>query len=238
MNHLISLISVIAILFTIASALTWLLNRKFRHLFCVPEGQAGLLYRHGLYVRRSNAGHQVIWGRGWRMNLIDLRKASLLVVGQELLTADHVGLKASLLVTYEVTEPAKAIHETQNWQGDLHNAAQLALRAVTGKSTVEALLGQRLELGAQLLARVQPEAARIGIHVFVVEIKDVTLPVELKRAFTEVLKARQEGLAALERARGESAAFRHLANAARVIDDNPALKNGAPVGEPQTAEAG
>jgi regulator of protease activity HflC (stomatin/prohibitin superfamily) len=51
------------------------------------------------------------------------------------------------------------------------------------------------------------------------------LPGELKRAFAEVLKARQEGQAALERARGESAALRNLANAARLLENNPALHN-------------
>ncbi|MCA1706792.1 MAG: hypothetical protein LC808_27445 [Actinobacteria bacterium] len=35
--------------------------------------------------------------------------------------------------------------------------------------------------------------------------------------------ARAEGLAALERARGETAALRNLANAARLCADNPAL---------------
>ena len=38
-----------------------------------------------------------------------------------------------------------------------------------------------------------------------------------------MVKARQEGLAALEKARGESAALRNLANAARMLDNNPSL---------------
>jgi hypothetical protein len=124
-----------------------------------------------------------------------------------------------------VSDPAKAAHDTQNWQSELHNAAQLALRAVAGGVAVEALLNQRLEIGAQLLARVQPEAARIGINVLAVEVKDLMFPADLKRAFADVLKAKQEGQAALERARGESAALRNLANAARVLEGNPALMN-------------
>ena len=198
---------------------------SFRRVFCVPEGRTGLVYHHGLYVRRNNAGRHVIWGRGWTMSLIDLRKASLPVAGQEVLSADNVGLKASLVVTYEVVDPVKATHETQNWLGDLYNATQLALRAVVGGIAVEALLTQRLEIGAQLLARVQPEAAKVGVNVLAVEVKDVALPNDLKRAFADVLKAKQEGHAALERARGESAALRNLANAARVLEGNPALMN-------------
>ena len=198
---------------------------KLRRVFCVPEGRTGLVYRHGLYVRRNNGGRHVIWGRGWTMSLVDLRKASLPVAGQEVLSADNVGLKASLVVTYQVVDPVKAAHDTQNWLGDLYNAAQIALRAVAGSVTIETLLGQRPDLGPQLLARMKTDAEKIGVNVLAVEIRDVTLPNDLKRAFADVLKAKQEGLAALERARGESAALRNLANAARVLDGNPALMN-------------
>jgi regulator of protease activity HflC (stomatin/prohibitin superfamily) len=198
---------------------------RIRHVFIVPEGYAGLLYHHGLFVRRINAGKHVVWGLGWTLDAQDVRKASLLVAGQDVLTADNVGLKLSLLVTYQVIDPIKAAHETQNWQGELYNAAQLALRSIVSGVAVEALLNQRLEIGAQLLARVQPEAAKIGINALAVEVKDVMFPADLKRAFAEVLKAKQEGHAALERARGESAALRNLANAARVLEGNPALMN-------------
>jgi regulator of protease activity HflC (stomatin/prohibitin superfamily) len=201
------------------------LAKEFRHAFLVPEGYAGLLYHKGKFVEVLGAGRPVRWGRHYTLDAQDLRKTSLLVAGQDVLTADNVGLKLSLLVSYQVMDPVKAAHETQNWQGDLYNFAQLALRSVVGGVAVEALLTQRLELGAQLLARVQPEAAKIGINVLAVEVKDVMFPADLKRAFAEVLKAKQEGQAALERARGESASLRNLANAARVLEGNPALMN-------------
>jgi regulator of protease activity HflC (stomatin/prohibitin superfamily) len=199
--------------------------KNWRHAFLVPEGYAGLLYHKGKFAQVLGAGRHIRWGRYFTLDAQDLRKTSLLVAGQEVLTADNVGLKLSLLVTYQVTDPVKAAHETQHWQGELYNAAQLALRAVVGGVAVEALLNQRLDIGAQLLARVQPEAAKIGIHVQAVEVKDVMFPAELKRAFADVLKAKQEGQAALERARGESASLRNLANAARVLEGNPALMN-------------
>jgi regulator of protease activity HflC (stomatin/prohibitin superfamily) len=209
----------------IAGAIIPLAVKEFRHVFLVPEGWAGLMYHHGLYVRRNNAGRHIVWGRGWNIKLIDLRKTFLLVPGQDVLTADNVGLKVSLLVTYQIVDPVKASHDTQNWLGDLYNAAQLALRGVINAIAIEALFNQRLEIGSQLLARLQPEAAKIGINVLAIEVKDVTLPADLKRAFAEVLKAKQEGHAALERARAESASLRHLANAARVLEGNPALMN-------------
>lgn len=214
-------IAIAAIAFLIAAAQF----KKVRRAFIVPEGYAGLLYNKGKFAEVLGPGRHIRWGRHFTLDAADLRKTSLTIAGQEVLTADNVGLKFSLLVTYQVADPVKAAHETQNWQTDLYNAAQLALRAVVSGIAVDALLHQRLDISAQLLARVQPEAAKIGVNVIAVEVKDVMFAAELKRAFADVLKAKQEGQAALERARGESAALRNLANAARVLEGNPALMN-------------
>jgi regulator of protease activity HflC (stomatin/prohibitin superfamily) len=163
---------------------------RFRHFFRVPEGWAGLLYRHGLYVRRNNAGRHLVWGCGWTMNLVDLRKTAQPVAAAEVLTADNVGVRLGLLVTHQVTEPARAAHETQHWPRDVAHSAERALRAVVAGVSVDALLNARLELGPQLLARVQPEAAKIGVDVLTIEVTEVTLPPELRRAgLTKTLSA-------------------------------------------------
>jgi regulator of protease activity HflC (stomatin/prohibitin superfamily) len=199
--------------------------QKLRHRFIVPEGFTGLLYQHGKFAIQLAAGRHIRWGRGFTVTLQDLRKALLAVTGQEVLTSDNVSLKANLSVSYEITDPVKAIHVTQHWPSDVHNLVQLALRAVVGGLPVESLPTQRQDLAAKLLALVQPEATKFGVRVHAVELKDLMYPSELKRAFAESLKARQEGQAALERARGESAALRNLANAARVLEGNPELMN-------------
>ena len=222
MHYIILVVIVIAIFGTVIAVAV---AKEFRHAFLVPEGFAGRLYHKGKFVGVLGAGRHIRWGRYFSLGAQDLRKGALVVSGQEVLTADNVGLKISLLVNYQVADPAKAAHESQNWQSDLYNGAQLALRAVVSGVAVEALLNQRLELGAQLLARVQQDSAKIGINLLAVEVKDVMFPAELKRAFAEVLKAKQEGHDALERARGESASLRNLANAARVLEGNPALMN-------------
>lgn len=215
-------IAIVAMLFLI-SALSKL--PKLRHDFIVPEGYAGLLYQHGKFVQVLGPGRHIRWGRNFTVTPSDTRKATLAVAGQDVLTADNIVVKLTLVVTHQITDPAKAAHDTQNWYGDLYTSAQLALRAVVGSVAAEALLTQRPDLAPQLLSRVQPDAAKIGLTVHAVEVKDVMLPADLKRAFADTLKAKQEGLAALERARGESAALRNLANAARVLEGNPALMN-------------
>jgi regulator of protease activity HflC (stomatin/prohibitin superfamily) len=54
-------------------------------------------------------------------------------------------------------------------------------------------------------------------------LRDVMVPAELRGAAAEVSTARAQGRVTLERARSEVAATRALANAARMIADQPAL---------------
>src|SRR5262245_40204887 len=125
------LIFSIGIAVVIAVISRWL--RKLRHEFTVPDGFAGLLYHHGEFIAPPlPPGRLVRWGRNFQVQVHDLRKTAYTIAGQEILTADNVSLKVSLLVTGQLVDVVKAVRETQNWYGDLWNAAQLALRAVAG----------------------------------------------------------------------------------------------------------
>lgn len=68
-----------------------------------------------------------------------------------------------------------------------------------------------------------PRLETIGVELQDASLRDLTFPGDVKKIFTQVVKARQEGLAALEKGRGETAALRNLANAAALIERSPSL---------------
>jgi regulator of protease activity HflC (stomatin/prohibitin superfamily) len=94
------------------------------------------------------------------------------------------------------------------------------LQAVSELTLEEFLTQQSTALAAakDAVADVLP-----GTRLDALLVTSVTLPPEVRKMFTEVERARREGLAQLERARGEQAALRALANAARNLADNPHL---------------
>lgn len=189
----------------------------------VPEGHAGLLYQKGRYARTLSAGLYWLWRSTTRVELVDLRLRSLTVPGQEVLCRDQVTLKVSVAVRYAVAAPDVALHRVQSYTEELYLAVQLALRAEVAQHALEELVAGRVALGTALRERVAEPARGFGLTVEAVELKDVMLPADLRRAFAEALKARKEGQAALEKARGETAALRNLANAARMVEQSPAL---------------
>jgi regulator of protease activity HflC (stomatin/prohibitin superfamily) len=99
----------------------------------------------------------------------------------------------------------------------------MALREIVGKEKIDAILENRSGIGTKLMDLTSKKASEFGLKLISADVKDMMLPGEMKKAFTQLVKAQKEGQAALERARGETAALRSLANAARMMDDNPNL---------------
>ena len=144
------------------------------------------------------------------------------VPGQEMLTADGAGVRATVAATIAVTDPL-AVVRNGGWHQAFYLAVQLALRTAVAERDLAALLEQRNELDRVLTDAVGPQAGPLGLTLRAIAVRDFIVPGELKRAVADIVSARLSGQAALERARGETAALRNLANAARQMADNPAL---------------
>jgi regulator of protease activity HflC (stomatin/prohibitin superfamily) len=186
-------------------------------------------YERGLRFVRGVLKNEVTAGRHWHLRAqttirtVDLRAAQIAVNGQEVLTKDGVAVKVSLSATYRVVQPRIATLTSTDYIAAFYTELQQALRAAISGADVDSLLAQRADVGPQILTQTQPIAEQLGLVIERVALRDLTFPGELKKIFAEVVKARQEGLAVLERARGETAALRSLANAASMVEGNPHL---------------
>jgi regulator of protease activity HflC (stomatin/prohibitin superfamily) len=134
-----------------------------------------------------------------------------------------VALKLSLVARYVVGDAAAYVLSDSASGRTMYLDIQLGLREVVAGKTVDEILAARTTIGPEILALVAPQVMTIGIELTAVEVRDVMVPSDLKRAFAAVVAARHDGAAALERARGETAALRSLANAGRMVGDNPGL---------------
>lgn len=189
----------------------------------VFEYERGLRFHRGKFVGVSEPGKYWLWSGRGHIRKVDTRLRVVSVSGQEVLSADGVALKVSVLATFRIVDPARAVLELENAEAALHSALQLSLRGIIAASAVEDLLQRRAAIGPELLKTVAEPAKALGLELVSADLKDLTLPGDLKKIFSQVVRARQEGLAALERARGETAALRNLANAARLVAGTPQL---------------
>jgi len=184
--------------------------------------EAGLLYKNGVFVRRVGPGRYST-ALGKTIEKVDMRDRQVVLGGQEILTQDHISLRISIVIGYRVSDPEKHVLKVQNAANQLYVSAQLALRVAIAARSFEEILVDKGEVGEAVLDALKEPAARLGIEPLAVSVRDITLPPALKKAYNEAQTAKQEGLAALERARGESATLRNLANSARMLENNPEL---------------
>lgn len=189
----------------------------------VRQFETVLVYRDGVQERALGPGRHRLRRRRRELVRFDLRPELVLVTNQEILTADGLAPRVTLAARVRVVDAGLAHEAAQDGAAELYVALQVALRNRVAARTLEELLAAREALVAEVAQDVAPAAAAVGREVVEVAARDLAVPAELRYAAARVVVARQEGLAALERARGETAALRSLANAARLAQDVPAL---------------
>lgn len=187
---------------------------EFEHVVLVRRGCIERVLQPGVHRLRPRIDRLVRFPRAEQI---------LVVKGQETLTGDGAGVRATVALTYRIADAIEATRASP-FVERLHLKVQLALRNVLGERELEQLLADRSTLDSALVNQVRHSVGdEIGVIVIDVAVRDLIVPGALRAAVAEVVSARLAGQAALERARGETAALRSLANAARLAQDNPAL---------------
>jgi regulator of protease activity HflC (stomatin/prohibitin superfamily) len=191
----------------------------------IREYERGMLYRAGRFVRILTPGRYRIWQalRHESVAVVDTRWTTLAINGQEMVTADKIGLRLNLVASYRVTDPVAALHTVASYTAQVYQELQLALREVVAGTALDTLMAEKTQLSAALRDGVAPITAAFGVELGNVGVKDVVLPGEVKRMLSQEAEAERAGRAALIAARSETATTRNLVNAARLLAENPAL---------------
>jgi len=191
----------------------------------VETGHVGLLFRDGRHEATLAPGGYALWKGVARAAVVpvDQRELMVDVPGQEIMTADKVTLRLNAVVIYKVVDALRAVTTVEDHRVALYREAQLALRAVVGARTLEALLGEKEAVGRELDAALRERLSAIGLEVVSLGIRDVILPGEMKELMNKVIEAQKAAEAALITRREATAAMRSQANTARILEQNPTL---------------
>ena len=214
MEYLLIVIILIAIFFVL---------RIGARRITVFEYEKGLKYRKGKFKELVGPGQYWYIPYFVIIQKIDTRPRFVSIAGQEVLSSDGVTLKVSIAANFEISDLDIAINKIQSFQDALYIELQLALREIIGAADIDTILSNRDEMSTKLKEMTEQKIKKLGLKLISVSLKDIMFPGKLKEMFAQVINAKKEGLAALEKARGETAALRHLANAAKMLDSNPNL---------------
>jgi regulator of protease activity HflC (stomatin/prohibitin superfamily) len=157
-----------------------------------------------------------------RMVRISLRTVVHDVPPQDIITRDNVSVKVNAVVYFRVIDPRRAVVEVENYMYATSQLAQTTLRSVLGQAEMDDLLAERDRLNQQLQTILDHQTDPWGIKVSAVEVKHVDLPQDMQRAMARQAEAEREKRAKIIHAEGELIASEKLAQAAAIIDREPA----------------
>ncbi|MFH0774222.1 MAG: slipin family protein [bacterium] len=153
---------------------------------------------------------------------IDTRTITMDIPPQEVITKDNVTLKVNAVVYFRVIDPNAAVTKVANYGYATLQIAQTTLRSVLGQGELDDLLIQRDKINQKLQEIIDGQTEPWGIKVSVVEVKDIELPEEMKRAMAKQAEAEREKRAKVIHAEGEYQAAERLTQAAETITRSPA----------------
>jgi regulator of protease activity HflC (stomatin/prohibitin superfamily) len=186
------------------------------------EYQRGVVFRLGRLTGARGPGLIFLVPFGIeRMKKMDLRIVALDIAPQDTITKDNVSMKVNAVVYFRVTDPSKAVVEIEDYYFATSQLAQTTLRSVIGQSELDELLVEREQINKVVRDIIDEGTDAWGIEVTAVEVKDIDLPQEMKRAMARQAEAERERRGKIIAAAGEAEAAIKLAEAAQLIQDYP-----------------
>jgi regulator of protease activity HflC (stomatin/prohibitin superfamily) len=186
------------------------------------EYERGVIFRLGKLTRAKGPGLIFLVPFGVeRMKKMDLRIVALDIAPQDTITKDNVSVRVNAVVYFRVADPTKAVIEIEDYYFATSQLAQTTLRSVIGQSELDELLAERERINEIVRQIIDEGTDPWGIDVVGVEIKDIDLPQEMKRAMAKQAEAERERRAKVISAEGEYQASTKLAAAAEIIQQFP-----------------
>ncbi len=188
----------------------------------VRQYERGVKFTLGKYSGLMDPGLRIIIPLIQTWEKVDLRIKAVDVPSQECVSKDNVSLKVNAVLYYKISAADKAILEVEHFAYAVSQLAQTTMRNIVGEFELDEILQKREELSQKIKGIVDKDTDPWGIKVEKIEIKDIELPENMKRAMAHQAEAERDRRARITLALGESQAAEKLAEAARVIGKEPA----------------
>jgi regulator of protease activity HflC (stomatin/prohibitin superfamily) len=183
----------------------------------IKQYEEAVVLRLGKYKRILKPGLRYVIPGFEKAYRVDLRIRTIDVEPQETISRDTVPVNVDAVIYYKVQDIKKAVLDVEEFQKAAIKLAQTTLRDIVGKSTLDQLLMKKDQIGEAIKKILDKGTDEWGIKVSNVEIKDVTIPEDLKRAMARESEAVREKRARIIKAEAELEASKKLKEASETL---------------------
>ena len=187
----------------------------------INEYERGIKFTFGKFSKIMLPGWRLVIPVFQSYKKIDIRTKAVDVPSQEAITKDNVSVQINAVIYYKIFDASKAILAVENFYYAVGQLAQTTMRNVVGSVTLDELLAERDKISDEICKIIDTATDPWGIKVENVELKDVSLPEDMKRVLAIAAEAEREKTAVITKAKGEVEASNNLAKAAEVMAKTP-----------------
>jgi regulator of protease activity HflC (stomatin/prohibitin superfamily) len=159
----------------------------------VPQSNAYVIERLGKYNRTLEGGFHII------IPILDAIRSKLTkqeqiinIPQQNVITKDNVNISVDGIVFIQVEDAKKATYGVVDFKNALANLATTTLRAEIGQLALDETLSSRDILNRKILHAIDEASSKWGIKTMRVELRDISVPLEIEEAMNLQMKAERE----------------------------------------------
>lgn len=187
----------------------------------INEYERGILFRFGKFKKVMDPGWNIVIPIIDFYKKVDIRTKAVDVPEQETITKDNVSVKINAVIYYKIFDATKSVLAVENYYYAVEQLAQTTMRNIVGSVTLDELLAEREKISEEICKIIDAATDPWGVKVENVELKDVSLPEDMKRVIARAAEAEREKIAVITKAQGEVEASNNLAKAAEVMSKIP-----------------
>jgi len=185
------------------------------------EYERGVIFRLGRLIGEKGPGLIFLIPIVDRIVKVSLRVVAMDIPPQDVITHDNISIKVNAVLYFRVLDSRNAVVNVEDFHYATSQMAQTTLRSVLGEHDLDDLLADREKINQKLQKIIDERTDPWGVKVVAVEVKDVDLPQEMKRAIAKQAEAERERRAKIIHADGEFQAATKLKEAASVMAQEP-----------------
>ena len=185
--------------------------------FSIKAYERGVVLRFGIFRGMKQPGLNFIIPLVDELIRVDQRVITMDIPPQDIITRDNVSIKVNAVLYFRVVDPSQAVLTVENYLYATSQIAQTTLRSVCGEADLDDLLSKREQINHRIQEILDRHTDPWGIKVSTVEVKDIDLPQEMRRAMARQAEAERERRAKIIQAEGEFQAAEKLTAAAGIM---------------------
>jgi len=208
--------------------LTWVITIAVLAAIILPqmfkilrEYERAVVFRLGKFLKTKGPGLIFLIPFIDKIERVDLRILTINVDRQEVITKDNVTVHVDAITFFRVIDAEQAVIQVERYIEATSWLAQTTLRSIVGQVELDELLANRDKINKKVQEIIDRQTDPWGIKVTAVEVKDVVLPENMKRAMARQAETERDRRAKVINAEGEFQAAERLVEAAQMMKAAP-----------------